>query len=185
MEDRGQAKEEAKVQAEELVDELTALVVDDLAPVLAWYRVRFAARLGLSVAELTCLEMCRQSGWTTSSRVAERTGLTRSAVAKLLRRLEERGHVERVIHPDEQEVEVRWRPVERRDLLWSQLREEMRQTIQEELATTHRELAARALHQLLQLSFRHARRLGDAAARARVLRERRRARAGETPWWLR
>jgi DNA-binding MarR family transcriptional regulator len=106
----------AEAEAEDATDELATLLLDDLAPTLQWYRDEVARRLGLSHAELLCLELCRRHGSVTSNRIGERLGLTRSAVWKLLRRLEAAGHVARTAALGrEREAEVRLRPHRRRD----------------------------------------------------------------------
>ena len=75
---------------------------------------RWPGRLGLTPSEVLCLEVCRRHGSMSSGRLGERLGLTRSAVAKMLRRLEDAGHVVRLSAPDhEQEVEVRSAPARR------------------------------------------------------------------------
>lgn len=84
-------------EIEDATDELLTLLLDDLAPALQWYRDEVARRLGLSLRELLCLDLCLRRGPITSGRIGEQLGLTRSAVGKLLRRLEADGHVVREI----------------------------------------------------------------------------------------
>ncbi|WP_328308656.1 MarR family transcriptional regulator [Actinomycetospora sp. NBC_00405] len=76
-------------EEEDATDELVTLLLDDLGPALQWYRDEVARTLGLSPSEVLCLEVCRRHGSMSSGRLGERLGLTRSAVAKMLRRLEE------------------------------------------------------------------------------------------------
>ncbi|MDL5159336.1 MarR family transcriptional regulator [Actinomycetospora termitidis] len=80
-------------------DELAALVLDDVVPLVNRLRLLAAGRLGLTVHELACLEYLRVAGPLTTDLLADRTGLTRGALSKLLRRLEREGHLERAPDP--------------------------------------------------------------------------------------
>ncbi|MDD7934149.1 MarR family transcriptional regulator [Actinomycetospora straminea] len=119
-------------QREDDTDELLTLLLDDLGPSLQWYRDEVARRLGLTASELLCLDVCRCRGPISSGRIGEYLGLTRSAVAKMVRRLEAAGHVVRELPQGrEQDVHVRLRPHATRDALLEGLREEMRRSVQE------------------------------------------------------
>lgn len=76
-------------------EELTTLVLDELVPTVHRLRLETATRLGLTAADLVCLDLLRRHGSLTSELIADRTGLARSAVSKMVRRLERAGHVER------------------------------------------------------------------------------------------
>jgi DNA-binding MarR family transcriptional regulator len=79
----------------EIADELAGLVLDDVLPVAHRLRAETARRLGLTMPELACLDTLRRFGPLTSDLLVTRTGLGRSAVSKMVRRLERAGHVER------------------------------------------------------------------------------------------
>ena len=117
---------------EDATDELVTLLLDDLGPALQWYRDEVARTLGLTPGEVLCLEVCRRHGSMSSGRLGERLGLTRSAVAKMLRRLEEAGHVARLSSPDhEQEIEVEVRPHAARDAVLDAQRRALRRSLRE------------------------------------------------------
>lgn len=97
-------------------DELTGFVLDDVVPVVNRLRLFTAARLGLTVHELACLDLLRAHGPVTTEFLADRTGLTRSGLSRMLRRLEQEGHVAR--EPDDthaQRVVVMLVPHQERD----------------------------------------------------------------------
>ncbi|GAA4778760.1 hypothetical protein GCM10023200_09750 [Actinomycetospora chlora] len=187
-------REQRAAEVEDATDELLALLLDELGPIVQWYRDEVARRLRLSPTELLCLDVCRRWGPISSGRIGERLGLTRSAVAKLLRRLETEGHVVREIGRDhEQAIEVRLRPHARRDQVLEDLREDLRRSVREvvadqELRAARHALAAGVLAGLGQAVFRHARVLADAAIERRLRTERRARREAEEspiPWWAR
>ncbi|MFC5066278.1 MarR family transcriptional regulator [Actinomycetospora atypica] len=129
------AEREAAVEA--TVDELTALVVDQLVPVVHRYRNETARRLGLGLPELLCLDLLRYLGPLPSGTIGDRVGLTRSTVSKMLRRLEQGGHVRRgasVDHP--QGVEVSLVPHDERDRLLAVFRRDVRAAVRSAV-TTH------------------------------------------------
>ena len=100
----------------EVADELATLVLDDLLPLAHRLRAETARRLGLTMPELVCLDTLRRFGPLTSELLVTRTGLGRSAVSKMVRRLEAAGHVERTPNPGHlQGVVVRLVPHELRD----------------------------------------------------------------------
>jgi DNA-binding MarR family transcriptional regulator len=184
----GRAAEE-----EDATDELVTLLLDDLGPALQWYRDEVARTLGLSPGEVLCLEVCRRHGSMSSGRLGERLGLTRSAVAKMLRRLEEAGHVARLASPDhEQEIEVEVRPHTARDAVLDAHRRALRRALREMVGNQalhgrKHAVAATAVAGLATVVFTRARAMADATIERRLLAERRRAReAGHpTPWWAR
>lgn len=79
------------------------------------YRRAVGRRLGLDPVELLCIDLLRARGTVTASLIAERTGLTRGGVTKLIRRLELAGHLERRPEPDRQELMVALRAHPERD----------------------------------------------------------------------
>ncbi|WP_433802662.1 MarR family winged helix-turn-helix transcriptional regulator [Actinomycetospora sp. CA-084318] len=104
-------------------DELTGFVLDDVVPVVNRLRLFTAARLGLTVHELACLDLLRQRGPLTTETLADRTGLTRSGLSRMLRRLEREGHVAR--GPDDthaQRIVVTLVPHQERDDAAAELR---------------------------------------------------------------
>jgi DNA-binding MarR family transcriptional regulator len=178
-------------EEEDATDELLALLLDDLGPFLQWYRDEVARRLGLSSTELLCLDVCRRRGPISSGRLGEQLGLTRSAVAKLVRRLEADGHIVRTtVRGREQEIEVRLRPHAARDAVLEDRRDALRRSVREVVAVhgvrgRRHALVAGVLASLGDVLFRHARALGDAAAERRLLAARRARNAADTstPWW--
>ncbi len=176
-----------------MTDELATLLLDDLGPALQWYRDEVARTVGLTPSEVLCLEMCRRNGSMSSGRLGERLGLTRSAVAKMLRRLEEAGHVVRLSSPDhEQEIEVEVRPHAARDAVLDAQRRALRRSLREmvgnqALRGRKHAVAATAIAGLATVVFARARAMADATIERRLLAERRRAReAGNPmPWWAR
>lgn len=76
-------------------DELAGLVLDELVPQVNRLRLLTATRLGLTVHEMACLDLLRHFGPSTTDLLGDRIGLTRSGLSRLLRRLEEKGHVTR------------------------------------------------------------------------------------------
>ena len=100
----------------EVADELATRVLDDLLPLAHRLRAETARRLGLTMPELMCLDTVRRFGPLTSELLVSRTGLGRSAVSKMVRRLEAAGHVERTPDPAHlQGVLVRLVPHQLRD----------------------------------------------------------------------
>lgn len=105
---------------------LTAIVLDLLGPALARYRVQAGRRLDLDAPSLLCLEMLRRPGTVTGAVISESTGLTSSAVSKMLGRLEAAGHVERDARARRGEVvEVASLPHRERDDELGRLRAEL------------------------------------------------------------
>ncbi|MEJ2866677.1 MarR family transcriptional regulator [Actinomycetospora sp. OC33-EN08] len=84
-------------------DELAGLVLDGIVPLVNRQRLLAAGRLGLTAHEFACLDLLRVSGPLTTDLLSARTGLTRGALSKMLRRLESEGHVER--SPDRTHVQ--------------------------------------------------------------------------------
>ena len=147
--------EERQAAIDAAADELTGLVVDHLLPVVHQHRAGLAARLGLGLPELLCLELLRRLGPLSSGTIGDRVGLTRSSVSKMVRRLEEAGHV--VAEPDpahRQGQEVRLIPHEERDRVLAAFRRQVRTTLQAAVSTyaLHREdRLANSIGLLLQL----------------------------------
>ncbi|WP_433787527.1 MarR family winged helix-turn-helix transcriptional regulator [Actinomycetospora sp. CA-101289] len=183
-------RDEVEAELDAATDELVRLLLDDLGPTLQWYRDEVARRLGLSHAELLCLELCRRHGAVTSNRIGTRLGLTRSAAAKLVRRLEAAGHVTRRHGQADPEVEVRLRPHAARDAVLADLRGRMWRAVRGVVANhglreRRHALVATALVGISNVVFAHAQALADAAADKRLHAARRRAREADTsaPWW--
>lgn len=170
---------ERQQQERDATDELLGLLLDELGPAVQWYREEVARRLGLSATELLCLDICRRRGPISSSRIGEHLGLTRSAVAKLLRRLEAADHLVRELpRGHEQDICVHLRPHETRDAVLAVLRAEMRRSVRE-LVAEHRlhddrlSLVAGVVVRLSDAVFGHARGLAEATVRRRIHAERR------------
>ncbi|WP_285659455.1 MarR family transcriptional regulator [Actinomycetospora sp. NBRC 106375] len=181
-------------QAEEdATDELVALLLDELGPALQWYRNEVARRIGLSPSEMLCVEICRRRGPISSGRLGEQLGMTRSAVAKLVRRLEARGHVAREAgRHHEQEIHVRLVPHARRDAVLEDLRTSLHGSVLRVVAAhavrgRRHSLVAGVVVGLTDIVFTHARALAEAVTWRCILAERRAARADldARPWWTR
>jgi MarR family transcriptional regulator, organic hydroperoxide resistance regulator len=75
------------------------------------FRYAIAARLGLTVSDLECLDYLADAGSATAGQVAERTNLTTGAVTSMLRRLQQAGYVTAERDPaDRRRVIVTLRP---------------------------------------------------------------------------
>lgn len=167
-------------------DELTTLVLDRLGPAVVAYRREVARRVGLAPDELLCVDQLRRLGPLPSSRLGAWIGVTRGALSKILRRLEDAGHLERRLPRRRgQEVEVAWRPHPDRDATLSILRARVRRDMADLVGTyrlddpERRALVAWWATQAVDVLARHARRLADDAAYARLLDRRRREHAAE------
>ncbi|MEJ2886918.1 MarR family transcriptional regulator [Actinomycetospora aeridis] len=184
---------ERQQQEEDATDELVTVVLDELGPAVQWYREEVARRLGLSATEALCLDLCRRRGPISSGRLGEQLGLTRSAVAKMLRRLEADGHVVRELARDrEQEIHVRLRPHRARDELLADLRGQFRREVRVLVAERgiregRHSLVAGVVVRLGDVLFTHARAMAEGTVRRRILAERRaRCEADPAlPWWAR
>lgn len=118
MDEERLARDRARRAAAE---ELTALVLEQLFPTMHRLQLETAMRLGLTAADLVCLDLLRRHGPLTSELIADRTGLGRSAVSKMVRRLKRAGHVERSEDPAHlQRVRVTLVPHDDRDF-WAGL----------------------------------------------------------------
>lgn len=176
--------------ADEDAERLTAFVLDVLGPTLAWWRVEAGRRLGVDAPSLTCLELARRHGTVSPALIAERTGMTRSAVSKMLRRLRDAGEVE--LHGGElrgQPLEVVLRPLAVRDAELERLRREvcdrLRWAARTELA--ERAEALRLLREVATSLHVAATHSADEAAEARRAAARRaaaRERAAERERWM-
>jgi hypothetical protein len=112
------------------VDELTALVVDHLLPIVHRHRTAVAARIDVGPPELLCLDLLRRLGPLPSGTVGERVGLTRSTTSKMLRRLESAGHVSREPDPAHRQGQVvRLVPHHERDRTLEAFHRQVRSTI--------------------------------------------------------
>lgn len=78
-----------------ITDDLVRAVLDDLLPAVVAYRREMGRRLGLDATEWLCLDLLRRVGPLRSATLADRAGVTSSAISKALRRLEADGHVRR------------------------------------------------------------------------------------------
>ena len=78
-----------------ITDDLVRSVLDDLVPAVVAYRREMGRRLGLDTTEWLCLDLLRRIGPLSAAALADRAGITRSAVSKALRRLEVEGHIRR------------------------------------------------------------------------------------------
>jgi DNA-binding MarR family transcriptional regulator len=57
------------------------------------FRHALAARLGLTVTDMECLDFLMDTGSATAGRLAEQTNLTTGAITSMIRRLEKAGYV--------------------------------------------------------------------------------------------
>lgn len=183
--------EDAAEVREDVVEELVDLVVDQLVPVLGWYRDQLARHLSVGLPGLAVIEDARRAP-TTAGRMSLRTAMTPSAITKVIRRLEAQGHVERVpSRTHEQELLVALVPHVERDLVLEFVRTRVRGVVRHlvsSLGLRHeprRRIAADTLVQVTQALGREAWVMGHQAAgeaHARELR-RDRERAGRRPRW--
>ncbi|WP_018334390.1 MarR family transcriptional regulator [Actinomycetospora chiangmaiensis] len=146
---------ERKAAVEAATEELTALVVDHLVPVVHRFRIATARRLELGLPELLCLDLLRHLGPLPSGTIGERVGLTRSTVSKMLRRLEDGGHVRREASAGHRQgVEVWLVPHEERDRIVASFRTAVRDLVRATVTTYglyRPDRRARAAGQLLHL----------------------------------
>ncbi|MDL5159600.1 MarR family transcriptional regulator [Actinomycetospora termitidis] len=137
------------------VDEFTDLVLDRLLPAVQRYQGEVARGLGLGLPEFQCLELLRVRGPLASGFIGSRTGLSRSTVSKMLRRLEDAGHVRRTVGENHaQGVEVELVPHTTRDILLGVFHRQVRTAVRSAVAThgLHRPLLrARAAGFLIQV----------------------------------
>ena len=177
----------------DVVEELVGLVLDQLVPAVGWYRDQLAHRLEIGLPGLAVVEGVR-AGPTTAGRLALRTGMTPSAVTKVIRRLEAQGHVERTpSRTHEQELVVRLVPHELRDLVLDDIRTDVRGAVLHVVSTLglrdegNGHVAANLMVQVVHALGREAWVMGHRAAadahRRRLRRER--ERRGHRPRWQR
>jgi DNA-binding MarR family transcriptional regulator len=164
-------------------DELAGLVLDALVPEVNRLRLLTANRLGLTVHEMACLDLLRRFGPSTTDLLGDRTGLTRSGLSRLLRRLEEKGHVTRSFDDAHaQRVVVTLVPHTERDdaadLLRLEVRIAMAAAAAEAGLDRRRELAGAVaiVRYLTTCLFRSAQVAGDRVAARRRHRQRLRER---------
>ncbi len=163
----------------EVADELTTLVLDDVLPHALRLRAETARRLGLTLPELACLDALRRAGPQTSDLLGNRTGLGRSAVSKMVRRLEAAGHVERTPNrAHAQGVIVRLVPHQERDHQLERLRFRLRTALWGAAADAGLDRPRRLAGVSLVLQSITGC-LYEAATQAAVLREARQAREGK------
>lgn len=163
----------------EIADELTTFVLDDVLPLAHRLQAETAHRLELTMSELACLDTLRRIGPCTSDLLGNRTGLGRSAVSKLVRRLERAGHVERTPNPGRRQgVVVRLVPHRLRDdqlaLLRFRLSAGLKGAAGDACLDRPRRLAGVVLVLHTVSGCLH-----DAASRAALLRDARQAREGK------
>jgi DNA-binding MarR family transcriptional regulator len=175
---------------EAAVDELTHLVVDQLGPVVVAHRREVARRAGLDPDLLVCLDLLRRLGPLPAGVLAGWTGVTRSAISKLLRRWEDAGHVRRRLRAGQRQViEVVWRAHRTRDAALDASRARVRRGIAELVSEQRLDdpaklaLVAGVIVRLQTVLHGHTRELTDAAAWADVLEQRRRRRAAAPDPW--
>ena len=122
--------EESEAAVVAASDELTALGVDYLLPVVHGHRTAVAGRLGLGLPELLALDLPRRIGPLPAGALGERVGLTRSTATKMVQRLEAGGHVVREPDPDHRQGSlVRLLPHEERDRVLESFRRQVRATV--------------------------------------------------------
>lgn len=122
--------EDSAEWVDEDVERLTDLLLDVLGPAVAWWRVEAARRLELDAPSPACLDLTRANRRVPASLVVERTGLTRSAVSTMLRRLRDAGHVRLIGGGDRNNpVEVELEPHAARDAELARLRREVRDRV--------------------------------------------------------
>ncbi|MFZ0091010.1 MAG: MarR family transcriptional regulator [Solirubrobacteraceae bacterium] len=108
----------AQQRREKLIDELSRRTGRDLATKTVLFHHALAARLGLGVTDLKCLDLLRQTNAPlTPGNLVALTGLTGGAITGVADRLEAAGFVERVRDPnDRRRWELRPRPDRQHEL---------------------------------------------------------------------
>lgn len=176
----------ARQYADEDADRLTALVLDVLGSVLAAWRAEAARRLEVDAPSLACLDLVRRHGHVSPALVMERTGLTRSAVSKMVRRLEGAGHVELLGGGERgQALEIGPRPHAERDAerarMLLEVRRRVRWTVVDGYDEQERAAAIRLLNEIAGCVHGATVASVDQAAEARRLEARRLREAGGEP----
>lgn len=92
----------AMTSRQERIAEISEVIGRDLATKTVLFHHHLAARLGLSVTDLKCLDLLRAADVPlTAKNLAELVGLTGGAITGVADRLESAGFVERVRDPDD------------------------------------------------------------------------------------
>jgi DNA-binding MarR family transcriptional regulator len=101
------------------IEEISQQVGRDLATKSVLFHHHLAARLGLSVTDLKCLDLLRAARLPlTAKNLADRIGLTGGAITGVVDRLEAAGFVERVRDPqDRRRWELRPLPDRQREVM--------------------------------------------------------------------
>jgi DNA-binding MarR family transcriptional regulator len=176
---------------EATIDELLALVIDDLVPAVGWYRSQVARHLEIGIPGLGCLELVRRRP-RSAAQLGSRTGLTPSAMNRVVRRLEAEGHVERTAsRTHEQQLIIGLRAHEHRDVVLELVRQHVRGAIEHLVSSfglaedARRAAAANVLVHVSAALGQEAWEMEQAAARTAYAsrRERERERTGRRPIW--
>jgi MarR family transcriptional regulator, organic hydroperoxide resistance regulator len=65
------------------------------------FRTAVAAKLGLTVSDMECLDFLSESGSATAGELAEQTGLTTGAITSMIRRLQNAGYLHAERDPED------------------------------------------------------------------------------------
>jgi DNA-binding MarR family transcriptional regulator len=178
-------------EVEATIEELLDLVIDDLVPAVGWYRSQLARHLGIGIPGLGCLELVRRRP-RSAAQLGSRTGLTPSAMNRVIRRLEAAGHVARTPSAThEQELIVELRAHERRDVVLELVREHVRGAVEHLVSSfglqndSRRQAAANVLLHVSEALGREAWEMEQAGERRAYAsrRRRERERTGRRPIW--
>ncbi len=135
-----------------------AAAVRSLGLSLADLRASYAARVGVSAAELVALEHLDVEGDLSPGELARRLHLTTGAVTALADRLTERGHMIRSPHPSDRRMLLLHRTEhaaeELRRHIWPMAMDMM--TVTEALSEEERAVVGRFLEEVIRVVERHA-----------------------------
>lgn len=123
---------------------------------------RAAERLGLSLTDLTCLNVVEREGGVTAGRLATASGLTTGAVTAVIDRLERAGYARRVRDPqDRRKVNVEVTPAfyARAEEIWGPVAADWERRLADRFTADQLVTIAGFLDQATDLAARHSERL--------------------------
>jgi DNA-binding MarR family transcriptional regulator len=121
-----------------------------------------AAKLGISLTDLRCLDLVQASGGMTAGELASASGLTTGAVTAVIDRLEQAGYVRRVRDETDRRkvnVEVTPRHFEEAGKVWAPLMEDWQKTLAERFTAEELRTITEFLQSATELGERHADRI--------------------------
>ncbi len=123
---------------------------------------RAAARLGISVTDLQCLNVVERGGGVTAGRLAGESGLTTGAVTSVIDRLERAGYARRVRDPTDRRkvhVEVTPRFYARAEEIWGPVAADWERELMAAFSAEQLGTIADFLERAGDLAARHSERL--------------------------